>query len=79
MNINMLEFNNAEKEVLEFWNKKPIPLEVEHNDGNSDNNLMKNLSLICPNCHAQTPTYKGKNKGHGRYSRRLRYQEGKSY
>lgn len=61
------------------WNNKPIPLEIEHKDGNSDNNMPENLELICPNCHAQTDTYKSKNKGKGRYYRRIRYSEGKSY
>lgn len=61
------------------WNKKPITLEVEHKDGNSENNTSDNLCLICPNCHSQTDTYKGKNVGNGRYKRRIRYQEGKSY
>lgn len=61
------------------WNNKPITLELEHIDGNSENNSPKNLCLICPNCHSQTLTYKNKNKGKGRYSRRIRYAEGKSY
>ena len=30
------------------------------------NNKLENLRLLCPNCHAQTPTYKAKNKGNGR-------------
>ena len=54
-------------------------MELEHNDGNSQNNSLDNLSLICPNCHSQTPTYKGANKGNGRHYRRVRYAEGKSY
>jgi hypothetical protein len=61
------------------WNGKPIVLELEHKDGNSQNNSEDNLSLLCPNCHSQTDTYKGKNVGKGRYSRRIRYAEGKSY
>jgi Zn finger protein HypA/HybF involved in hydrogenase expression len=61
------------------WNNKSIVMELEHIDGNSENNSLDNLSLICPNCHSQTPTYKGKNRGSGRHSRRLRYAEGKSY
>lgn len=61
------------------WNKGPIPLELDHIDGNSENNKERNLRLICPNCHAQTPTYKGRNIGKGRHSRRVRYHEGKSY
>jgi 5-methylcytosine-specific restriction endonuclease McrA len=61
------------------WGGKSIPLKLEHIDGNSENNNLENLKMICPNCHAQTPTYKNKNRGHGRANRRKRYQEGKSY
>lgn len=61
------------------WNNKPIILELEHKDGNSENNSKENLCLICPNCHSQTDTYKGKNKGNGRHYRRQRYKEGKSF
>jgi Zn finger protein HypA/HybF involved in hydrogenase expression len=61
------------------WNKKPITLELEHIDGNSDNNQEINLTILCPNCHSQTPTYKAKNKGNGRHSRKLRYRAGKSF
>lgn len=41
-----------------FWNNKPIPLELEHKDGNHHNNELNNLTLLCPNCHAQTSTYR---------------------
>lgn len=64
---------------LSEWNEKPITLEVEHKDGNSEDSSPENVCLICPNCHSQTDTYKGKNKGKGRHKRRQRYQEGKSY
>ena len=43
------------------WNDKPIPLELEHIDGNHKNNNLDNLTLLCPNCHALTSTYRGKN------------------
>ena len=59
--------------------KQKIVLELEHIDGNSDNNDLKNVCLICPNCHSQTDTYKGKNVGQGRHYRRVRYAEGKSF
>jgi predicted HNH restriction endonuclease len=45
---------------------------LEHIDGNAYNNSESNLSLLCPNCHSQTPTYKAKNKGNGRVERRER-------
>lgn len=43
-----------------------IPLEIDHIDGNSENNSEDNLRLICPNCHSLTSTYRGANRGHGR-------------
>jgi len=61
------------------WNGKPIVLELEHINGNSDDNSEENVSLLCPNCHSQTDTYKGKNVGKGRHYRRQRYAEGKSF
>lgn len=54
------------------WMGKDIPLELDHIDGDATNNFPDNLQLICPNCHAQTDTYKGRNVGRGRQSRGLR-------
>lgn len=61
------------------WCGKEIVLEIDHIDGNFQNNALNNLRLLCPNCHSQTETYKGKNKGNGRYKRRQRYSKGLSY
>lgn len=44
------------------WLNSPIPLELDHIDGNNKNNKLNNLRLLCPNCHSLTPTYRGKNK-----------------
>ncbi len=49
-----------------------VPLEVDHLDGQADNNTEKNLRLICPNCHALTPTFRNLNKGRGREWRKAR-------
>ncbi len=46
---------------LSTWMDKKIVLEMDHIDGNRDNNIRDNLRLLCPNCHSQTKTWKGKN------------------
>ena len=45
------------------WFGKPIPLEVHHKNGNRDDNELSNLEILCPNCHALTSNYRGKNIG----------------
>lgn len=40
------------------WFELPIALELEHIDGNNSNNSEDNLLLLCPNCHAQTKTWR---------------------
>lgn len=52
---------------------KKVPLEIDHIDGNSANNIEDNLILLCPNCHSLTKTYKNANIGHGRLWRRKKY------
>jgi hypothetical protein len=54
--------NKCEHCNLTEFNNHPIPLELDHIDGNHDNNNLTNLRILCPNCHALTPTYTGKNK-----------------
>lgn len=44
------------------WENHSIPLELEHINGDSFDNRLSNLTLLCPNCHALTSTYCGKNQ-----------------
>lgn len=45
------------------WNYAKLVLQVDHIYGDNTNHELKNLRLLCPNCHSQTPTYSGrKNK-----------------
>jgi hypothetical protein len=44
------------------WQGFKIPLELEHKDGNSTNNVRENLEGLCPNCHSITDTWRGRNK-----------------
>lgn len=49
-------------------NGKTLQLQIDHTDGNASNNNPDNVRLLCPNCHSQTDTFVGKNKGKGRQS-----------
>lgn len=64
---------------LTEWQDKPIPLVMDHINGNPEDNSITNFRFVCGNCDMQLPTYKSKNKGNGRAYRRQRYKEGKTY
>jgi len=64
------------------WSKKNrfsnrIALEIDHVDGNSENNIESNLRLLCPNCHSLTPYFKNLNKGNGREWRLRKLRNGR--
>lgn len=42
---------------LTTWMGKPLPIELDHINGNNEDNRLENLRILCCNCHAQTPTY----------------------
>jgi len=58
---NVME-HRCEKCNLTEWLNQPIPLELNHINGDNQDHRLENINLLCPNCHAQTPNYRGKNK-----------------
>ena len=54
--------NICEKCGIWEWNGEPLSMELDHIDGNSHNHVLENLRILCPNCHAQTPTFRSKSR-----------------
>jgi len=48
--------------VGDFWNGKPLVLQLDHINGNNRDHRIENLRILCSNCHSQTSTFSGKNK-----------------
>lgn len=57
--------HKCEKCLTSVWYDTPIMLEIHHMDGDRTNNDLKNLQLLCPNCHAMTDNWRGKKNAPG--------------
>jgi hypothetical protein len=57
------------------WRGEPIPLVLDHANGNPTDWSIPNLRLVCGNCNMQLPTFTGRNHGNGRASRREFYKK----
>lgn len=44
-----------------LWNGLKLSFELDHVNGDNNDNRRENLRMICPNCHSQTPTFRRKN------------------
>lgn len=58
---------NYECEIcgISSWNGQPLTLELDHINGKNNDHRIDNLRFLCPNCHSQTETYRGRNKNSG--------------
>jgi hypothetical protein len=46
---------------LDAWMGEPLPLALDHINGDHTDNRIENLRILCPNCHALTVTWCGRN------------------
>ena len=54
--------NNCEVRGLDVWRGQPIPLELHHANGVSDDYHLANLQLLCANYRTLADDYRGKNQ-----------------
>lgn len=48
---------------ISHWRGSILSLHLDHKNGVNNDHRIDNLRFLCPNCHSQTDTYAGKNKG----------------
>ena len=47
--------------IKDSWQGEPITLQLDHINGDHNDNRLENLRILCPNCHSQTNTYGARN------------------
>ena len=62
--LSSLEYK-CECGITDTWQGKKITLELDHINGINSDNRIENLRYLCPNCHSQTPTFRGRNINKG--------------
>lgn len=57
-----LKENKCEICGITEWLENPIVCELHHINGDSTDNRIENLQILCPNCHSQTDNFRSRNR-----------------
>jgi Zn finger protein HypA/HybF involved in hydrogenase expression len=57
---NLLDNKCHECGIRDIWNSKKLSLQLDHANGDGNDNRLENLRFLCPNCHSQTSTFAGR-------------------
>jgi hypothetical protein len=57
-----LKKNKCEKCGLSEWQGEPLTCELHHINGDTTDNRIENLIILCPNCHSQTDNFRSRNR-----------------
>ena len=59
---NLIQHRCAVCEIGPVWMGKPMPLILDHINGEHNDNRLTNLRFVCSNCDSQLDTYKSRNR-----------------
>jgi len=54
--------NRCDECGISTWRGLPLSIQLHHRNGLRNDHRIENLTMLCPNCHSQTPTFAARNK-----------------
>jgi hypothetical protein len=57
-----LKSDRCERCGIDEWRGRRLSIVLHHVNGDPSDNRLENLQLLCPNCHALTPNFSGRNR-----------------